>query len=223
MNLIVTCRSIAICVVVLSGAGMAAHADPPARSHERADRDVVLDHRYNHNRYYPSRGHIVSALPPGHYVVRSGRSPFYFHGGVWYRAERSHWVVIAPPVGLVVPFLPPFYTTIWAGNAPYYYANDVYYAWRPAQRGYVVVKPPASPAAVDTAPVPDKLYIYPKSGQSLEQQATDKYECHRWAANETGFDPTMPQSGSPAQAADKREAYFRAMTACLEGRGYSVK
>jgi hypothetical protein len=120
--------------------------------------------------------------------------------------------------------LPPFYTTIWAGGVPYYYANDVYYGWQPALHGYVVVKPPEPEASTDSPVTLDTLYIYPKNGQSEDRQATDKYECHRWAANESGFDPTMPAGGvSPDQVGTRRAAYFRATAACLEGRGYSVK
>jgi hypothetical protein len=223
MNLPTT-STLVLLALLLPGAVIAENAAPSASERDRPQRAPAFDHRYNHDRYYPPRGQIVSALPPGHYVAHWGRSPYYFHGGVWYRPERSHWVVIAPPIGLVVPYLPPFYTTIWAGGIPYYYANDVYYAWRPAQHGYVIVKPPASTAATDSQPTQDSLFIYPKNGQSDEQQAKDRYECHRWAANESGFDPTMPLGGvSQDQTGDKRAAYFRAMTACLEGRGYSVK
>jgi hypothetical protein len=87
-----------------------------------------------------------------------------------------------------------------------------------------VVEPPAKNASVSTETASSEPYIYPKNGQSTEQQATDRYECHRWAVNETGFDPTMPAGGVASdQATDQRAAYFRAIAACLEGRGYSVK
>jgi len=39
-------------------------------------------------------------------------------------------------------------------------------------------------------------YIYPSQGQSQEQQDRDKYECHSWAVQQTGFDPTTPPSTS---------------------------
>lgn len=42
----------------------------------------------------------------------------------------------------------------------------------------------------------DDLFIYPKTGQSEEQQSRDKYECHAWAAKETGFDPSAPPAVS---------------------------
>jgi hypothetical protein len=143
----------------------------------------------------------------------------------------------------------------------------------------------------------DDIFIYPTKGQSAAQQDKDRYECHRWAVSQTGFDPskaqperasaTQPQQYQPTQphvvkgaargallgtvggaiggnagkgaaigaatgatagglrrmddrrqqaAAQQRAAsdqagaansarnqYYRAIAACLEGRGYSVK
>ncbi len=131
-------------------------------------------------------------------------------------------------------------------------------------------------------------YVYPQKGQSPEQQATDEGECHVWAINQAGFDPTaVSASPPPSQEAKKggtlrggargaaagaavgaiagdagkgakigavggaaggtmrrrsqqrdqdaqkqnwqaeqeagRQSYHRARSACLEGRGYSVK
>ena len=37
------------------------------------------------------------------------------------------------------------------------------------------------------------LIIYPSKGQSQQQQSRDRYECHTWAVQQTGFDPTNPQ------------------------------
>jgi Glycine zipper len=37
------------------------------------------------------------------------------------------------------------------------------------------------------------MYIYPTKGQTPEQQAQDKSECHTWAVQQTQFDPTQPQ------------------------------
>lgn len=36
-----------------------------------------------------------------------------------------------------------------------------------------------------------ELYIYPATGQTEEELATDRYECHLWASAETHFDPTQ--------------------------------
>src|SRR5258708_40123507 len=34
------------------------------------------------------------------------------------------------------------------------------------------------------------LYVYPTKGQSQAQQDKDRYECHTWAVQQTGFDPS---------------------------------
>jgi hypothetical protein len=166
----------------------------------------------------------VRELPRDARATRWRGSTYYFHAGVWYRPLRQRWVVVAPPRGLVIAALPPFYTTIWVAGTPYYYANDVYYAWRPALGRYVVIERPRRGAAVITRDATSQIYVYPKNGQSPEQQATDRYACHRWAVNETSFDPTQPLAGTgPERLADQRDAYARALAACLQGRGYSVK
>ena len=41
------------------------------------------------------------------------------------------------------------------------------------------------------------LYIYPKNGQDEELQRRDRYECHVWAAQQTGFDPSTYQAPTP--------------------------
>jgi len=135
------------------------------------------------------------------------------------------------------------------------------------------------------------MYIYPAKGQDQAQRDKDRYECHSWAVQQTGFDPSKPQSttsrppqqnqpsqpppvlqgaargaalgavggaitgnagkGAAAGAAmggmvggfrrrdekmrqadvradaaaasnPGRSAYMRAMSACLQGRGYTV-
>jgi hypothetical protein len=74
------------------------------------------------------------------------------------------------------------------------------------------------------APASDQLFMYPKNGQSAEQQDKDRYECHRWAVSQSGFDPTVSGGGvAPREAVTKRNEYFSGQVACLEGRGYSVK
>jgi hypothetical protein len=184
----------------------------------------VLDSRYHHDRYYPPRGAEYRGVPREHVIVTRERNRYYYSGGVWYAPRGPRFVVVAPPLGVFVPLLPPYYTTVWIGGFPYYYANDAYYAWRPARREYEVVEPPRDVPASTQAPLGDELFIYPKQGQSEEQQARDRYECHSWARSQTGFDPTQVSGGVPAEQSRARRAdYFRAMTACLEARGYSVK
>jgi len=54
----------------------------------------------------------------------------------------------------------------------------------------------------------NRIFMYPKNGQTQEQQSTDRRECQQWAAEQVGA----------ANAPD----YQRAMVACIEGRGYSA-
>jgi hypothetical protein len=142
------------------------------------------------------------------------------------------------------------------------------------------------------------IMAYPTKGQSADQQKQDRYECHVWASEQSGYDPAKPppppqnaaapapasppppegglvrgaargaavgavggaiagdagqgaaigaatgaqiggmrrrdqrrqaaaqqsqqQAAAPAQAAPGADGYRRAMSACLQGRGYTV-
>jgi len=188
------------------------------------ERGYKLDKRYNHNHYYPPRGYVIRTLPKRYRVVPYHGVDYYFYSGVWYRHGGVGFSVVIPPVGIVVPALPPYYTTIWVGATPYYYAGGVYYVWRPSIRGYEVVDAPPEDEIEQQPSVPNELFVYPKEGQSEEQQANDRYECHSWSVGQTGFDPTQPGGNVPVKQHETKHAdYQRAMTACLEGRGYSVK
>jgi hypothetical protein len=187
-----------------------------------------FDGRYAHNHYYPARGYWIGGPPAGAVVVTHLNDHFYYSGGVWYAPRGPRFVVVGPPIGVFVPVLPPYYETVWVGGMPYYYANDTYYVWRDGDHQYEVVDPPGDSAAVSTqAPAStasNDVFVYPRNGQTEDQQAQDKYECHRWAQSQTGFDPTQSGGGVPPdQLNAKRTEYQRAMGACLEGRGYSVK
>jgi hypothetical protein len=188
-------------------------------------RGQVLDGRYNHGRYYPPVGTVSRSLPGEYRPYYRGRDRYYFNGGIWYAPQGPGFVVVRPPSGLVISVLPPFYSTVWFGGNPYYYADNVYYTWQPDQNGYAVVDPP--PDADAPAPPPDSpqedVIIYPKNGQSKEQQSADQFECHNWARSQTGFDPTQGAGGGVQGNADaSRNNYNRAMSACLQGRGYQV-
>ena len=41
------------------------------------------------------------------------------------------------------------------------------------------------------------IFVYPNNGQNAEQQSRDRYDCHVWAANQSGFDPSAYYSTSP--------------------------
>src|SRR5215471_6671450 len=84
----------------------------------------------------------------------------------------------------------------------------------PAVAQYVTTPQPEP----NPPPGTENLTLTPKNGQSQQQQWTDRYECHQWAVNQSGFDPTR----KTAPGGSGVEQYQRALSACLEGRGYTV-
>jgi Family of unknown function (DUF6515) len=216
-------------------------------AHEYHERDFhdkrYMDTRYHHDHYYPPAGFVFGALPRGYATIGYRGAHYYFAGGVWYRGYGpGRYVVVAPPVGIVVPVLPAFHTALWIGGLPYYYANNVYYVQAP--QGYVVAAPPPANMVVEQPPasaVPPgyvekpaeppppnvaattsaQVFAYPQRQQSSAQQATDRSECQRWAVSQTGFDPSQPPPGGAT--ATQTDDFRRAIAACLEARGYSVK
>jgi hypothetical protein len=172
---------------------------------------------------------------PGRYGYGYGHgysTGAYWRGGYW---RGGYWPRAFYGVGFswFLPLLPLAYATYWYGGVPYYYANDVYYTWNPSYSGYVATDPPPAadsgaagageggapnyagapnPGAAQGAPAgaAGQIFMYPKNGQSPQQQATDKAECQQWASSQAG---QVAQNGSD---------YQRAMVACVEGRGYSA-
>ncbi|MGH8679120.1 MAG: DUF6515 family protein [Burkholderiales bacterium] len=215
--------------------------DHEFREHEFRDQRF-LDSRYHHDHYYPPVGYRFGVLPGSPFVAVHGGRRFYFSAGIWYAPYSGGFVVVAPPFGVVIPVLPPYYTQVWAGGIPYYYANNVYYMQSPA--GYTVAAPPSA-SVVEAPPPPasgvtelgpvtapsnmappvaapgnnaapavaqsdtNRLFLYPRQGQSIDQQNKDRTECNTWAAGQA----------SSANAAD----FQRALGACLDGRGYTVR
>ncbi len=58
----------------------------------------------------------------------------------------------------------------------------------PPRRGVVAPPPPPPP--------PPRLIVYPAHGQSQQQLEQDRYACHVWAVQQSGFDPSAA-SGAP--------------------------
>ena len=185
------------------------HGRPPGVF--RAPPQVQFDARYHHDHYYPSRGYVVAAVPAGSVNIAFRGGHYFFHGGVWFRPAGPRFVVIAPPFGIVVPVLPPAFVTLRIGGAPYYYANGVYYT--PAPGGYVVAEPPPESDTVQAQPSPPpepEPIIYPRNAQSPQQTEADRQECNRWATTQ------------PNAMADP-EVFQRAVAACMDGRGYTLR
>jgi hypothetical protein len=206
----------AIGALCLAGA---AHAD---ERHGPPGPGFRLDERYHHDHYYPPRGYAVPVLPRGAVSIAFGGGNYFFHGGVWFRPFGGRFVVTVPPIGVVVPILPPAYVTLPMAGGPVYYANGVYYAPAPGQ-GYTVVPPPPGadsvqplppppppPATPTTPPPPPDPIVYPRNGQSAAQSEADRQECNRWAT-------TQPNAVADASV------FQRAVAACLDGRGYTVR
>jgi hypothetical protein len=207
------------------------HGNPPAARNEHGDHggrgsvgpnwggpgrargSLDFDRRYNHNHYYPSRGFVYGALPYGALSVGFGGGNYFFHGGVWFRPWGGRYVVVQPPLGIFLPILPPDYVTLWIGGAPYYYADGVYYSSAPGQ-GYVVVAPPPGADAVQAASAPAPAapdpIIYPRNNQSAAQTEADRRDCNAWAT-------TQPKAMADAAV------FQRAVEACMDGRGYTVR
>jgi hypothetical protein len=140
--------------------------------------------------------------------------------------------------GLFLSALPLYYSTLWWGGVPYYYADDNYYEWNASVNEYETVRPPPELAEQAETQMSSgtKLFAYPKNGQTVDQQSRDQYECHSWARDQSGFDPTKPGTVAAGSATapessnlsgghtmQNRSNYIRAKSACLEARGYAVK
>ena len=127
-------------------------------------------------------------------------------GGYW--GWWAPWAIIGG-AAVLAPYYGPYY-------GPYYAPQPVVIREQPP----VYINP--APALIPSSA--ERIFIYPRKGQSEELQAKDRYECHRWAVSQIGYDPTQPTSGMPeTQLNQMRVDYIRAMDACLDARGYTVK
>ena len=152
---------------------------------------------------HSSSGHSGSGYSRGGYS-RGG----YSRGGYW--GWWAPWAVIGGAAVLAPYYYDPYY------DSAYYEPTPVVDQEQPSV--YAQPVPSVSPSTVE------RIFIYPRQGQSEELQAKDRYECHRWGVSQTGYDPTQPTSGMPrAQLNQMRADYKRAMSACLDGRGYSMR
>jgi hypothetical protein len=135
-------------------------------------------------------------------------------GGWW-----VPWAIVGGAAVLAAPYYyRPYY---YAYPYPYYYP---YYAPPPvvvAPPGYV--RPDPAPSTLPSST--ERHFIYPRLGQNEKQQAEDQYQCHRWAVAQTGYDPTdmKPAASGTRQSSNQLDDYFRAMGACLDGRGYTMR
>lgn len=53
---------------------------------------------------------------------------------------------------------------------------------------------------------PTGQMLYPAKGQTAQQAERDRFECHEWARQQSGFDPTQMAMTVPPAAADAKPA-----------------
>jgi len=59
-----------------------------------------------------------------------------------------------------------------------------------------VTPPPRVYRAPAPPPPPQRMYVYPAHGQSPDQTERDRYECHTWAVQQTGVDPSRADANA---------------------------
>jgi hypothetical protein len=112
--------------------------------------------------------------------------------------------------------LPAGAASVYVGGTRYWRHGGLWY--RPWGPRWVVVPAPVELVAVQPASLPEPALapsrpdpvIYPRNGQSEAQTESDRRECNRWA------------TGQPAAQADAA-VFQRAVEACMDGRGYTMK
>ncbi len=61
------------------------------------------------------------------------------------------------------------------------------------------------------------MYIYPGKGQDQAQQDKDRYECHSWAVQQTGFDPSKQQSTDSQSSRQNQPSQPRILKGAARG------
>jgi hypothetical protein len=160
-----------------------------------------------HAYFYPGYAWFLPLLPLGYATFWWGGLPYYYYDNLYYTWNPGYngYVVTDPP--------PVAGTDSGDGSDASQYSSADGSADASQYSGAA-----PSPRAGAQAGAAGDVYVYPRNGQNDQQTSNDRYECHSWAANQTGFDPTRgaQQSGTSAD-------YRRALIACLDARGYTAR
>ncbi|MDE1166793.1 MAG: glycine zipper family protein [Pseudomonas sp.] len=171
-------------------------------------------------RYRP--GQMIERFPGQEYRVPYRGQDFFYSGGYWYRPLGTRYEVVTPPYGIRTRYIPDYAQEMWIGGALFFVAAGSYYQWQDDSQDYVVVNPPQQPVQVqqqEQQASPYDVASYPAYGQSPEQVQQDRYDCYRWAVEQTHFDPaSATYAPDPSVVASFRNA----TASCLSGRGYQV-
>lgn len=123
---------------------------------------------------------LILGVMAGLVLPVTANAGYYFHYGYGHR-EYGHFKHHYPHYRFgmgMYRYAPAFYPPF----PVYYPPSSVYYS-SPAP--VTVISQPEISEKTSQA----QLYFYPKQGQSSEQQSRDRFECHIWARNQTGYDP----------------------------------
>jgi|WetSurMetagenome_2_1015567.scaffolds.fasta_scaffold506280_1 hypothetical protein len=157
-----------------------------------------------------------------------------------YRGHGHGWILPGLIVGGIIGwsmapryYYPPSY---YYPPPSYYYPPPAYYYPPPANsypppaynyppQGEAKQAPPQGGQITGGQTTGAQIFIYPRQNQTDQQLVTDRNECHNWAMDKTGYDPTKPPPADmPATEINQKSSdYHRALGACLEGRGYSMR
>ncbi|MGI4839099.1 MAG: DUF6515 family protein [Janthinobacterium lividum] len=167
-------------------------------------------------------GYTIDRFPGQQYRVPYRGQDFFYSGGYWYRPQGPRYVVVAPPYGIRTRELPDYATRMWIGGAVFFLAAGTYYQYMDDSQDYVVVNPPqgvpeSQPQPAQTGGI--DVSFYPANGQSPSQMEQDRYDCQRYAAQQSGFDPA---TATYAPADSVAYVYRQNMGNCLASRGYQV-
>jgi hypothetical protein len=161
----------------------------------------------------PPIGILVPFLPPFYSRVWVGPRPYYYANDVYYVRGAQGYVVVDQPPGVISIAPPP------GMPLP---PDDAVTELGPASNSMpaaVAATPPVTAIAPSTNAAQagdNQLFVYPRQGQSAEQQNRDRSECNSWAIGQTG-------SNASSSGEQMNPAFMRALGACLDGRGYTVK
>ncbi|MEO8004287.1 MAG: hypothetical protein ABI771_05240 [Betaproteobacteria bacterium] len=194
---------------------------------------------------------LVMALAMSLVAVNAEARGGGWHGGGWHGGGRFlfYGALTAPLWYSAWAYSRPWYYTpapVYVQSSPTYIVTQPGYVVANSQPSYVVTGQPAAGAAqsggvielgptnggsqsaqpaVSNLPPSEgaqsgRWFIYPGRGQSQGQLAADRSQCNNWAVGESGYDPDLKVHRNPDTGPND---YGRALSACLEGRGYTVR
>lgn len=142
------------------------------------------------------RASVVLALLAAQGLANAG--PRYYHHHHHHRGPGLGGLVLG--LAVAVPLI------ALANQAE----REVVYVPPPPPLQSVYVPQPVQPVYVQPAPSRAVPIIYPRNGQSGAQLEADSRECNRWATTQQA---AMSDAG----------VFQRAVEACMDGRGYTMR